>query len=404
MNVQHPTVIMYYIAIYDWSLYSVPAGIPQSNLEDDTYVNHPSSPHYSADNPSWMGETFTFNGGSSTLLAIDDDDNCFDDAYVETGGGQTLDQDTTINGVTYPAGSAVENEFSMLDSGGNEVWVVRIAGKNIGFTYASGQEPTAGQTFTATDARDGAAADSSDGQSSSVNYGGVICFLSGTQIATPGGPRAVETLKPGEMVKTLDGGAQPIIWAGQSRFEGVRLTEARRPVSIAPRALDHAGFRQLEHGFPNRPLNVSAQHRLLLGGREVQKMTGAGEVLVPAKGLLELPGVRLMRGKKSVRYVHLMLPRHGVIWADGIAAESFFPGPQALAALPVGARGCLRRLLPGLQQNTHAAYGGFCRPVLTLRETRKLLRRPECRSAVPPGWLGARGGSSTTGLSPVQPA
>jgi len=121
----------YYITIYDWSLYTLLPAIPMADIEGDTHSNDPASPDYSPTAPSWIGETFTYNGGSSTLLEINDDDLDFEDGYVETGGTQTLAQDVTINGTTYLAGSVVENEFSMLDASGNEVWIVRIDGINV---------------------------------------------------------------------------------------------------------------------------------------------------------------------------------------------------------------------------------------------------------------------------------
>jgi len=150
--------LAYFVAIYDWSLYTLPSAIPMSDIEGDTFGNS---------TPSWLGETFTYNGGSSTLLEINDDDSDFDDGYVDTGAAQTLAQDVTINGTTYLAGSVVENEFSMLDASGNEIWVVRIDGVNVGFTYPAGEDPTPGQTFTGTVARDGDPLDSDDGVSSS---------------------------------------------------------------------------------------------------------------------------------------------------------------------------------------------------------------------------------------------
>ncbi len=203
----------YYIAVYDWSLYTLPSSIPMTDIEGDTHSNDPASPDYSSSAPTWIGETFTFNGGSSIQIEITDDDGLFEDGYVETGGAQTLTQDVTINGTTYLAGAVIENEFSMLDAAGNEVFVVRIDGVNVGFGYPVGQEPTIGTTFTGTTGRDGDPLDSGDGMSSSSEpYTNIVCFAAGTLIDTPEGARAVETLTPGDLVMTLDHGAQPIRW------------------------------------------------------------------------------------------------------------------------------------------------------------------------------------------------
>ncbi|MBL9056263.1 MAG: Hint domain-containing protein, partial [Rhodobacteraceae bacterium] len=44
--------------------------------------------------------------------------------------------------------------------------------------------------------------------------GTAICFLRGTRITTPDGPRAIEDLAEGDLVTTLDHGPQPIRWIG----------------------------------------------------------------------------------------------------------------------------------------------------------------------------------------------
>jgi len=48
---------------------------------------------------------------------------------------------------TYLAGSDLDNEFSVPDTSGNEVFVVWIDGVNIGLGYLAGQVPTNGTTF-----------------------------------------------------------------------------------------------------------------------------------------------------------------------------------------------------------------------------------------------------------------
>jgi|GEM_PF-4004555 len=57
-----------------------------------------------------------------------------------------------------------------------------------------------------------------------------VCFTRGALIATPDGPRAVETLRPLEVVCTLDAGPQPILWIGRRR---VKAMGRSAPVEIA---------------------------------------------------------------------------------------------------------------------------------------------------------------------------
>ena len=94
----------------------------------------------------------------------------------------------TVGGITHLSGTVIENEFSLIDSNGQELYVVRINGLNVGFAYATGEDPTNGDTFTAAQGLDGGPADNADGASSSSEpYAGIVCFALGTLITTPNG-------------------------------------------------------------------------------------------------------------------------------------------------------------------------------------------------------------------------
>lgn len=290
-----------------------------TDIEGDTHSNDPASPDYSSSVPTWIGETFTFNGGSSTQVEITDDDGQFQDGYVETGGAQTLTQDVTINGTTYLAGSVIENEFSMLDASGNEVYVVRIDGVNIGFGYPVGQEPTNGTTFTATAGRDGDPLDSGDGTSSSSEpYSNIVCYAPGTMVDTPDGPRAVETLRPGNLVDTVDHGPQSIRWVRSSDHPLQDAEVDDKPVLIHASALGA--------GRPAQDLIVSPQHRILVGGHGQLDDRFKKEALTPAKSLTSLPGIRHMTGKQSITWIHFACDQHEIVTANGCLSESLLLG------------------------------------------------------------------------------
>ncbi len=166
-----------------------------------------------------------------------------------------------------------------------------------------------------------------------------ICFTPGTRIATPDGPRAVERLAVGELVVTLDHGAEPLVWIGRRRLQFPGAAETQKPVVFRPGSLGH--------DVPRRQLVVSPQHRLLVSAPELAAATGEAEALAPAIGFTGLSGVRRMKGKRRVDYVALMLARHEVIRAEGAWVESFYPGPTGLATLSPFEVLSLKAALPG---------------------------------------------------------
>lgn len=334
-----------------------------SDIEGDTHSNDPASPDYSPSAPTWIGETFTYNGGSSTVLEINDDDSDFEDAYVETGGAQTLAQDVTINGTTYLAGSVVENEFSMLDGAGNEIWVVRIDGVNVGFSYPAGNDPSPGEDFVPTVGRDGDPADSGDGVSSSESYATMICFAPGTLIETPGGTRRVETLRIGDLVTTLDDGVRPIRWLSRRAVEFGDDIENGRPILISAGAL--------APGMPRRNLVVSPQHKFMFHDRGRSR---DAEVFVPAKALTILPGIRVMHGKRKVEYHHFALDRHQVVMAEGVLTESCYLGAMVLQDIPVDQRPRLKAIFPHVDFDPGRGYGPTARPVIRVQEAQQGLK------------------------------
>lgn len=168
---------------------------------------------------------------------------------------------------------------------------------------------------------------------------GSPCFAGGTLILTSKGPRAVETLRPGDLVQTRDNGLQPLLWSGHRALEqgDLDLAPNQRPILIARSALGP--------GQPSRDLVVSPQHRILLKSPIVRRMFTKDEVLAPARLLAGLPGIRVLRPEAGVTYWHLLFARHEVVLSEGAWTESLLPGPMALRAFPPAARAQIRALV-----------------------------------------------------------
>ena len=160
----------------------------------------------------------------------------------------------------------------------------------------------------------------------------VACFAAGTRIASPNGWRKVERLCPGDLVMTADDGPVPVLFVRSSLHHWGRRPHKNKPIVI--------GKNRLGQSLPLRDLIVSPQHRMLL-----RDPASGAEWLAPSKALTVLPGVRQMKGLRETRYFHVALDRHSVLNAEGIAAESLFPGRHVLPTLSLSERTALRPYL-----------------------------------------------------------
>ena len=188
----------------------------------------------------------------------------------------------------------------------------------------------------------------------------ITCFVAGTMIYTPAGPRAVETLRAGDLVSTVDRGARPLAWTGSRRI--AMASDNLRPVRIRAGALGQ--------GLPAADLLVSQQHRILVRSTIARRMFDSNEVLVAAKQLVALPGIEIVTGDAEVEYVHLLFDRHELVRANGAEAESLFTGPEALKGVSAAAREEIRRIFPEL-----AALPAPVRPLVKGAHGRRLAER-----------------------------
>ena len=192
----------------------------------------------------------------------------------------------------------------------------------------------------------------------------VLCFASGTRFVTPKGPVCVEHLTPGALVKTLTAGFQPVRWIGKRHLGPRRLARSprTRPVRVSSGDV-----------CEENALIVSRQHGVLarLGNDLVLLRAGhAPETLASSQ---EWSGC-FARG---VTFHHILFDRHQVLFANGLIAESFYPGLYAIDTLSSGDRNRLFSVMPQLRsvwsgQTTVAEiYGPPAFPYVTRSELRR---------------------------------
>jgi len=172
----------------------------------------------------------------------------------------------------------------------------------------------------------------------------IPCFAAGTLIDTPDGPCAVETLRAGDLVDTLDSGPQPLRWVASRSLSLAELVAD--PTLVAVRIAPGA----LGDNLPTDALTVSPQHRILFSGARCELHFGEDEVLVPAIHLSDRPGIT--RPLQPVTYVHLMFDAHQILHAAGVWSESYQPGAATLSGLPDPQRDELFRLFPALAEGS----------------------------------------------------
>jgi len=152
---------------------------------------------------------------------------------------------------------------------------------------------------------------------------GIPCYTPGSRVITARGEVPVEQIREGDLLQTADNGLQPVIWVSRRNLSSADLERHPhlRPILLRPGGLIANQRRML----------VSPQHRFLV----LKDGQSKSESLARARLLLELDPfhVRTKENTSPVCYIHLMTEAHQVIFVDGCATETFWPGPEALRSL-----------------------------------------------------------------------
>ncbi len=289
-------------------------------------------------------------GGIDTVsdfsIADDDSDGFFNDQ---------LDV-SDLTGGTGPDGAVRTSDVSVTDDGSGNALLTFPGGEKIVLEgVAPSQITTTAQLISA----------------------GIPCFTSDVLLATKRGAVPAGRIQVGDMLQTADNGFQPVIWVGKRTLSQADLAERPhlRPYCVRPGGLL----------TPERPMLLSPQHRLLAGPKAFGQGTQFGESFLSAKLLAEIDkNCTQQTGTAApVTYVHLMTERHEVIFAEGIATETFWPGPEAVRGLCAADRRELFGLFPELaavhglvgehgRGLVRRAYGDLARQALKRRNLQHL--------------------------------
>lgn len=365
--------------LFDWTTFSSPNGTTTltntsgPGIGNTTTFTSTASSSGGASNPGYFGN---FGGsifaqgvpaGQSSNLTLDFDDG------VKNLSFEIFDLDANGSGwsdvVTITAldanGNAVTPIFSNLESYHQLLSPNTVAATGNSSTGVEG--PGAADSISVTfDAPVVSVVISFSGNSNNgISSGAVglgdftgdiVCFAHDTQIETRDGKVAVQDLCVGDLVRTKDNGLQPIRWIGSRTVDAVGRFA---PIVIAADVLGN-----------DRPLVLSPQHRVMLGGWQAELLFGVPEVLVAAKHLVDDKGI-LRREGGTVTYFHMMFDQHEIVYADGAPCESFHPGHVGISGMDDAQRDEIFALFPELEQD-FAQFGPLARMSLKSAEGKLL--------------------------------
>lgn len=281
----------------------------------------------SNENPKAILGTYASPNLVNVTVQDSNNDNRLDDDELGTTPGEDI---------SYDVGSGPTTQF--LDSTSVYVVSVLLADGSTTNIFATAIQTQNGDVFL-TDPWNGGSFDNLNVQSfqitrlnnsgytnfiadSSVDNTAVVCFVGGTKIRTPSGGVAVEHLRAGDQIVTLDHG--PVRLRGVFSKPIGRIAK-NQPVSITQGALGN--------GYPRRDLLLSPQHRVMVSSMVAQRMFGQREVLICAKALIGVAGITQRPAPRDQSYYHLICDRHEIVFAFGYPAETFYPGDQAMSTL-----------------------------------------------------------------------
>ncbi len=132
----------------------------------------------------------------------------------------------------------------------------------------------------------------------------VVCFIAGTKIRTPEGEKAIEELQIGDLISTANGAKALKFVCQSTRSFNELLATGKNPIRVAAGTFGATA-----------DLLMSPSHAINLEGS-----------LIEAGALIDHASVERVAewNAPELTYFNLELDQHELIWANGVATESYF--------------------------------------------------------------------------------
>ncbi|WP_170557985.1 Hint domain-containing protein [Ruegeria atlantica] len=264
-----------------------------------------------------------------------------------------------ISGLTENGNIYLEESYALADPDGGTITVYRVEVDGVLAGYITSEPLVPGVAYDSTPSN--VTPDNAPDTTDPDAIVDVPCFVQGTLIGTPSGEKAVEMLEVGDLVLTAEGQAKEIKWIGSRSVDVSRADKCYlKPVRIAKGALGQ--------GLPASDLFVSPNHRILVSAAGLELLFEDADVLVPAKFLLDLPGVEVVSDSCRVVYYHFIFDKHEIVVSNGAYTESLFPGDIALKGMAHEAQLELAEIFPDIFESLPWGYGPTAAKVLRKHE------------------------------------
>lgn len=153
-------------------------------------------------------------------------------------------------------------------------------------------------------------------------------FSRTTLLTTARGFVAVEDLHPGDRIRTVGNGFQPLLWKGATMI--VPHANGQDPAMgrLTRIAADALGIAR-----PMPDLILGPRARLAHRGPGIRALTGADMALIPVRDFIDGDQVVELTPATPVQVFHLGFAGHERVLAHGVEIESMHPGPSNALAL-----------------------------------------------------------------------
>ena len=131
------------------------------------------------------------------------------------------------------------------------------------------------------------------------------CYRGGTRILTDRGEVQIDDLAIGDGIVTISGDVRPVKWIG---YRSIDCSRQPDPRAVWPVLVRTGAFGEL---MPHRDLFLSPDHAVFVD-----------DVLIPIRLLINGTTIDQVAANE-VTYYHVELPRHDVLIAEGLPAESY---------------------------------------------------------------------------------